>query len=84
MHGIGNQCLAAAEYAAEKLNEKKTEVAPEIYPADMSGTPVTFFTNNRHELKSQTISKIKIQKLKLRNPPLAGDFINFDICILYF
>jgi hypothetical protein len=48
MHCIGNQCLTFAKNAAQKFYDKKNDVAKQIYAADISGTPVTFFAGNRH------------------------------------
>jgi len=65
MHRIGNQRLASAEYAAQKLYDKKKNIAKQIQNTNMLSTPMTLFTCNRHRFKT---SNIKYEKSKLRNP----------------
>jgi len=65
MHCIGNQRLASAEYAAQKLYGKKKNIAKQIQSTNMLSTPMTLFTCNRQRLKT---SNIKYEKLKLWNP----------------
>jgi len=64
MHRIGNQCLASAEYTAQKLYDKKKNIAKQIQSANMLSTPMALFTCNCHRMKPQ-ISNMKNQNCRI-------------------